>query len=124
MYVAVDQDTTVDVLKAQVKNFCEAREWDQYHDAKELSISIAVESAELLELFRFKGREEMQQMFSVPGKREQVCDEVADVLFALLRFAQLYDIDLTTEFNRKIRKNEAKYPVELSRGSNKKYDEF
>lgn len=119
-----DSDTTVSVLKDQVKSFCEARDWDQYHDAKELAISITVESAELLELFRFKSREEMRQMFDIPDKREQIGDEVADVLFALLRFAQLYGIDVTAEFNRKLAKNEAKYPVEFARGSNKKYDEF
>lgn len=119
-----DQVTTIEVLKTRAKSFCEARDWDQYHDAKELAISITIESAELLEQFRFKSREEMRQMFEAPDSREEICDEVADVLFALLRFAQLYDIDVATEFNRKMAKNEAKYPVEFARGSNKKYDEF
>ncbi|CAJ37982.1 nucleotide pyrophosphohydrolase [Methanocella arvoryzae] len=122
--MADDRDTTIDVLKERTKSFCEARDWDQYHDAKELAISITVEAAELLELFRFKSREEMERLFSARETREEICDEVADVLFALLRFSQLYDIDVVTEFNRKMAKNEVKYPVELARGSNKKYDEF
>jgi len=119
-----DQNMTVKELKESAKTFCEARDWDQYHDAKELAISIMIESSELLELFRFKSKEEMREIFAASDKREEVCDELADVLFALLRFAQLYDIDLTNEFYRKMNKNEAKYPVELARGSNKKYDEF
>lgn len=120
----LDADTSIETLKEQAKLFCEARDWDQYHDAKELAISLVIESAELLELFRFKTREEMRQIFADPAKREEVGDEVADVLFALLRFSQLYNIDVATEFYRKMKKNEAKYPVELARGSSKKYDEF
>ena len=122
--MADDKDMTLKVLKEHARAFCEARDWDQYHDAKELAISIVIESTELLELFRFKNKAEMREIFAAADKREEVCDELADVLFALLRFAQLYDIDLTSEFYRKMKKNEAKYPVELARGSNKKYDEF
>jgi NTP pyrophosphatase (non-canonical NTP hydrolase) len=119
-----DRCTTVEELKSTVKAYCEARDWDQFHDAKELAMSITIESAELLELFRFKSPEDMRRMFETPGTREKICDELADVLFAVLRFAQLYDIDLTEEFCRKMVENERKYPVEKARGSNKKYDEL
>ncbi len=119
-----DHSTTVEELKARVKAYCDARDWDQFHDAKELAMSITIESAELLELFRFKSRADMQQMFENPGQREKICGELSDVLFASLRFAQLYDIDLTEAFCHKMAENERKYPVEKARGSNKKYDEF
>ncbi len=119
-----DNRTTVEELKTVVRAYCEARDWDQFHDAKELAMSITIESAELLELFRFKSPEEMRRMFEAPGPREKIGAEVADVLFALLRFAQLYDIDLTKEFFEKMEENERKYPVEKARGSNKKYDEL
>jgi NTP pyrophosphatase (non-canonical NTP hydrolase) len=95
-----------------------------YPDAKELAMTITIESAELLELFRFKSPEDMQRMFETTGPREKIGDELADVLFALLRFAQLYDIDITEEFCRKMKENERKYPVEKARGSNLKYDEL
>jgi NTP pyrophosphatase (non-canonical NTP hydrolase) len=124
LFLRDDSHTTVEELKKVVQAYCEARDWDQFHDAKELAMSITIESAELLELFRFKSPEEMRRMFQTPGTREEICDEVADVMFALLRFAQLYDIDITEEFRRKMKKNERKYPVEKARGSNKKYDEF
>jgi NTP pyrophosphatase (non-canonical NTP hydrolase) len=119
-----DQNTTVEELKSTVKAYCEARDWNQFHDAKELAMSITIESAELLELFRFKSREDMQRMFETPWPREKIGDELADVLFAVLRFAQLYNMDLTEEFYRKMKENEGKYPVEKARGSNKKYDEL
>jgi len=119
-----DQSTTIDDLKQTVEEYCEARDWDQFHDAKELAMSITIESAELLELFRFKSRADMQRMFETPGHREKICGELSDVLFATLRFAQLYDIDLTEAFCRKMKENEQKYPVEKARGSNKKYDEL
>ncbi len=119
-----DQTTTVEDLKRVVKAYCEARDWDQYHDAKELAISIAVESAELLELFRFKDREDVRRMLEAAGPRDRACGELADVLFAVLRFAQLYDIDVTGAFCRKMAENERKYPVEKARGSNLKYDEL
>jgi NTP pyrophosphatase (non-canonical NTP hydrolase) len=66
----------------------------------------------------------MRRMFETTGQREKICGELADVLFAVLRFAQLYGIDLTEEFCRKMKENELKYPVEKARGSNKKYDEL
>jgi NTP pyrophosphatase (non-canonical NTP hydrolase) len=119
-----DSSTTVEELKSIVRAYCEARDWDQFHDAKELAMSITIESAELLELFRFKSPDDMRRMFSTTGPREKVGDELADVLFAVLRFAQLYDIDLSEEFYRKMKENEKKYPVEKARGSNKKYDEL
>jgi NTP pyrophosphatase (non-canonical NTP hydrolase) len=119
-----DKNTTVEELKSVVRAYCEARDWDQFHDAKELAMSITIESAELLELFRFKTPGDMRRMFETTGQREKICGELADVLFAVLRFAQLYGIDLTEEFCRKMKENELKYPVEKARGSNKKYDEL
>ncbi|MGA9141408.1 MAG: nucleotide pyrophosphohydrolase, partial [Methanocella sp.] len=94
-----DRSTTVEELKARVKAYCDARDWDQFHDAKELAMSITIESAELLELFRFKSPDDMKRMFETPVQREKICGEVSDVLFATLRFAQLYDIDLTEAFD-------------------------
>ena len=119
-----DRTTTVEDLKTIVAAYCEARDWDQFHDAKELAMSITIESAELLELFRFKRSDDIRRMLASPAPREKVCGELADVLFAVLRFAQLYGIDITEAFDRKMEENERKYPVEKARGSNKKYDEF
>ncbi len=115
---------TISDLKSQVKEFCEARDWDQYHNAKDLAIGVSTEAGELLDLFRFKSPEEVEAMFRNAREREDIEDEVSDVLFFLLRLGQKYDIDLVKAFERKMDKNEMKYPVEKTRGSNKKYNKL
>lgn len=110
-------------MKDAVKTFSEERDWDQFHNAKDLAIGIITESSELLELFRFKDSEEIEQLVN-SIKRKQVAEELSDVLFFVLRFAQKYDIDLSKEFLEKIEKNKKKYPIKKSKGSNKKYTEF
>jgi NTP pyrophosphatase (non-canonical NTP hydrolase) len=111
-------------LSQRIKEFCEARDWDQFHDIKELSIGLITESSELLELFRFRSKEECAQMLADPEKRVKIEDELADVYFFLLRLSGRFDIDLHAALERKMTKNAAKYPVEKSRGSNRKYDEL
>ena len=116
-----DATTTIAELKEQVKRFCEARDWDQYHNAKDLAIGVSTEAGELLDLFRFKSPQEIEAMFRASDVQEEIEDEMADVLFFLLRMAQMNDVDLSGAFERKMIKNEKKYPVEKARGSNKKY---
>jgi NTP pyrophosphatase (non-canonical NTP hydrolase) len=117
-----DMTTTIAALKEIVKRFCEARDWDQYHNAKDLAIGVSTEAGELLDLFRFKSLGEVEGMFKARDERIEVEDEMADVLFFLLRMAQMNDVDLSRAFERKMVKNDRKYPVEKARGSNKKYD--
>ena len=105
-----------------IKIFCEQRDWDQYHNPKDLAIGISTEAAELLDLFRFKNGEEIQQ--TLTNKREAIEDELADVLFFVLRFAQMNDIDLKKALEHKMAKNAAKYPVDKVKGNNKKYNEY
>ncbi|BAI61691.1 conserved hypothetical protein [Methanocella paludicola SANAE] len=119
-----DPTTSIVDLKARIKSFCEARDWDQYHNAKDLAIGVSTEAGELLDLFRFKSLEEVEGMFRNAREREDIEDEMADVLFFVLRLGQKYDIDLATALARKMEKNELKYPVEKTRGSNLKYDKF
>lgn len=106
-----------------VAEFCTEREWDQFHNPKDLAIGLSTESNELLDIFRFKDKEDMQALFESSKRKEQIEDELADVFFFLLRFAQMNQIDLEEVLRRKIKKNEEKYPVRLSKGSNKKYNE-
>ena len=120
----MDSETNVHELKEKIKKFCEDRDWDQYHNAKDLAIGVITEASELLEHFRFKSEKEVEEMFNSQAKREEISEEMADVLYFLLRLAQRYDIDLVTELNKKMEKNEKKYPVEKSRGQNKKYTEL
>jgi NTP pyrophosphatase (non-canonical NTP hydrolase) len=111
-------------LMAVVRNFCEVRDWDQYHGPKDLSIGIVTEASELLEIFRFLSDEQALELFGHPVKKEEIEDELADILFFLLRFAQRFDIDIDQALHKKVAKNEKRYPVELSKGKNCKYSEF
>lgn len=111
-------------LTAEVKKFCTERDWDQFHTFKDVAIGLVTESAELLDLFRFKSDEQCSEILTDKMKREQVSDELADILFFVLRFSERSGIDLKQALESKLEKNRAKYPVEKARGSNKKYDEF
>ena len=118
-----DEETKIFELKEKVKEFCEKRDWGQFHNPKDLAIALTIEAAELLEHFRWKSQKEVSESLQNKKKREQIEDEAADVLFFLLRFCQVNNIDLSTALTRKIKKNGKKYPVHKFKGSNKKYNE-
>lgn len=119
----VDNKTTINELKQMVKEFCEERDWDQFHGAKNLTIAMIIEVAELLEHFRWKSEKEVEELLKDPKKKELISDEVADIFYFLIRLAQTYNIDLSTALKNKMRKNMEKYPVEKFRESNKKHNE-
>jgi NTP pyrophosphatase (non-canonical NTP hydrolase) len=118
-----DSTTQISELKEIVRQFCEERDWDQFHSPKELAIGVSTEGSELLELFRFKSDEEVMQIVE-HTKRQQVAEELADVFYFVLRFAQKFNFDLSEEFHKKMRKNSERYPVHKSKGTNKKYSEL
>ena len=120
----MESKTNIHELKEKVKQFCEERDWSRYHNAKDLSIGIITESAELLEYFRFKSNEEIERMLRDPKKKAEISEEMADVFYFLLRLAQRYDIDLVEALGRKMEKNKENYPVEKAKGSNRKYTEL
>ena len=112
----------IDLEKVRV--FCASRDWDQFHSPDQLAIGLATESAELLALFRFKTPAQVSDLMSTPAGRAKVSDELADIYFFLLRFAQMNGINLSEALTSKLTKNELKYPIEKSKGKNLKYDEL
>jgi NTP pyrophosphatase (non-canonical NTP hydrolase) len=119
-----DEETTILETKNMVKEFCDERNWRQFHDAKELAIGITTEAGELLEHFRFKSKEDIDNIFSNTEKKEEISHELADVYYFVLRFAEMYNIDLANSLANKIRINEARYPLTKSKDNNKKYSEY
>ena len=115
---------SLEAITKKIQSFCEARDWDKFHSPKDLAIGISTEANELLDLFRFKTAEDMDRMMSDEKKRSLISDELADVFYFLIRFAQMYDFDLLASLERKMALNEERYSVERSRGSNVKYDQF
>lgn len=123
MYEINDSNTNIAYLKEKVKQFCKERDWDQFHNPKDLAIGIVTEGADLLDIFRFKFPEEIEELLKNKDKLLQIKDELADILYFVIRFAQMNNIDLTDALLKKLEKNELKYPVIKSKGSNKKYNE-
>lgn len=119
-----DKATPLSELKNLIQAFCEEREWDQYHTPKDLAIGLITEASEFLEHFRFKSDEQCLEELKDPVKNEEIRDELADVLFFILRFSQRFNIDLSSSLQSKVNKSAMKYPVDISKGSNKKYTEF
>ena len=118
-----DSDTTVSDLQTTIKDFCNERGWEQFHNSKDLAIGMVTEASELLELFRFKSDEQILEMMS-SERREDVVDELCDTFYFVLRCAQMNGIDLTEGLRSKMAKNAEKYPVSKAKGCNLKYDEY
>lgn len=110
----------VDQMIEFQRRFVRARAWDQFHNPKNLALSLMVEAAELGEHFQWLTAEESEAI-GKSGKRKDIEDELADVLFYLLRLADRLDVDLEKAFWKKMRQNARKYPVRLARGTAVKY---
>jgi NTP pyrophosphatase (non-canonical NTP hydrolase) len=120
----MDATTSIADLKKRVQKFCEARDWDQFHGPKDLAIGVITEASELLEHFRFLSEGEGNRVVCDPKKRKEIQDELADILFFVLRFSQRFNIDLTKSLKGKLKANATKYPVKRARGKNLKYTEL
>jgi NTP pyrophosphatase (non-canonical NTP hydrolase) len=105
-----------EALIARIKQFCADRDWSQFHDPKNLAISLQLEASEVLELFQWTKDNQVK-----PDKAGEISDELADVLYWLIMLSNHYDIDLVSALDKKMDKNEAKYPVEKAKGKSDKY---
>jgi NTP pyrophosphatase (non-canonical NTP hydrolase) len=113
---------TVEGLRQRLLQFAQARDWLQFHSPKNLASALVVEAGELLEPFQWLGDEESRNLPA--DKRDEVAAEMADVFIYLLQLSSALGVDLVQAAQRKIDRNEQRYPVALSRGHNKKYDEI
>jgi NTP pyrophosphatase (non-canonical NTP hydrolase) len=113
---------TVAELSALVSEFRDARQWRQFHTGKSMALSLMIESAEVAELFQWGSDTQVGEL--APEQRQQLADELSDVLYWVLALADDAGIDLGEAFPAKMAKNNAKYPVERSRGSSRKYTEI
>jgi dCTP diphosphatase len=109
-------------LQSMIRKFCDDRDWDQFHNPKDLSISLVLEATEVLEHFQWKNTEEIAA--HIKNSKGEVAEELADVFYWVLLLANKLDIDLVDAFERKMEKNAAKYPVAKAKGSHKKYTEL
>ena len=113
---------TIDQLQERIRLFRDERNWMQFHNHKDMAIALAIEAAELQELFLWKRNDEIEEVVKV--KRERITEEIADIAVYLLELADNLGIDISTAIDNKLQKNALKYPVDKARGSSKKYTEL
>jgi NTP pyrophosphatase (non-canonical NTP hydrolase) len=111
-------------LTQALLKFRDERDWAQFHTLRNLIVSLNLEAAELLEITQWKSDEEMAALLGEANMHESLRDECADVLLYLLLIADKAGIDLEDAARSKLEKNAAKYPVEKSYGSSRKYTQL
>lgn len=112
----------IEKLTSEVLKFRDERDWSQFHNPKDVAISLTLEATELLEHFQWKTPRQIAAY--VKTAKEDISDELADVLFYVLVLSHDLKIDITDALRKKIVKNAKKYPVEKSRGRITKYDKL
>ena len=108
--------TDIEQIIDELRRFNEERDWDQFHNGKDLAIGLSVEAPELLEAFLWKAPESVNP--------DKIREELADVLNYAFQMADKYNLDIKEIMLEKIRKNAEKYPVEKAKGTAKKYNEL
>lgn len=113
---------TIDAITQRICAFRDARDWQQFHNPKDLSVAIAAEAGELMQHFVWKTPEQSAQV--VIDKRAEIMDEIADVAILLFELAHNLNVPLAEAMQAKLDRNELRYPAEKARGNNLKYNEL
>jgi NTP pyrophosphatase (non-canonical NTP hydrolase) len=106
-------------ITEKIKIFRDDRDWMQFHDPKNMAVSIIIEASELLEHFQWKTKEEVQQYLE--ANKDDVKDEIADIAMYLFELADNLGLDLIKAMEQKIEKNSKKYPIAKAKGRHTKY---
>jgi len=109
-------------LTKKIIGFREARDWKQFHNPKDLALSLVLEATEVLEHFQWKNADEVE-LYSKTNK-DDIGEELADVLYWVILMSHDLDIDIIEALNNKLKKNAEKYPVSKSKGNHAKYNEL
>ena len=118
----MEKTASLNGLKKRLRDFANARDWDQFHSPKNLSMALSAEVAEIVEHFQWLTEDQSK---SLPlQKLSEVEEELADTFIYLIRLADKLDVDLLEAAKNKIKVNEQKYPIDQSKGNSKKYTEL
>jgi dCTP diphosphatase len=118
--MATDAQTTVGALRQAVADFVDARDWQPFHSPKNLSMSIAIEAAELMERFQWFTVEEAQDAVQDSGERAVVADELADIVIYCLSLSNALDLDVSSAVLDKLQANEHRYPADEFQGRSRR----
>ncbi|MEI6480101.1 MAG: nucleotide pyrophosphohydrolase [bacterium] len=110
------------ILTERIIAFRDARDWKQFHNPKDVALSLVLEAGEVMEHFQWKSKEEMDKY--VIEHKEEIGDELADVLYWVLLMSNDLKIDVLKALEKKLKKNEDKYPVEKAKGKHTKYNKL
>ncbi|MFA5480474.1 MAG: nucleotide pyrophosphohydrolase [Candidatus Muiribacteriota bacterium] len=119
-----DNKTTIEDLKKFIDVFVEERNWKQFHTPKNLSMSISIEAAELMENFQWLESAKSHDIVNDKANFENVKDEISDIVVYCINLANVLNIDLAESIEHKMKKNRKKYPVEKAKGSSRKYNQL
>ncbi|WP_016910616.1 nucleotide pyrophosphohydrolase [Streptomyces xiaopingdaonensis] len=108
-------------LQRLLEEFAKERDWEQFHNPKNLAMALAGEVGELVELFQWLSAEEAAEIMAEPRRAQAVREEVADVFSYLLRLADVTGVDLEEALRQKVALNRIRYPAELAKGNASKY---
>ena len=114
--------TSIEEMSERILRFRSERDWEQFHNPKDLALSLSLEAAEVLELMQWRNGDELRAHLAENSDRAG--EELSDVLYWTLLLAHDLGVDLGAAFERKMRANEEKYPVGRAKGSAKKYTEL
>lgn len=109
-------------LTEKIKKFRDERDWKQFHNAKDVALSLVLEAVEVMEHFQWKNEDEIKKY--IESNKSDIGEELADVLYWVLLMCNDLDIDILDALDRKMDKNEKKYPIEKSKGKHTKYNEL
>ncbi len=112
----------LNTIRDRLRKFVNERDWNQFHNPKNIAIALSIESSELLELFQWLTDAESQELDK--GKQREAEMELADILIYLIRIADKLDIDLLDAVAKKLEINEQRYPVSKVKGKAVKYKEI
>ena len=107
----LDSHTTIAELRDEIRQFVEERDWGQFHSPKNLGMSIAIEAAEIMELFQWYTNEQSIEVISEKETRTLVADEIADVLIYCIILANQTDVDISGAVRSKLIRNKDRYPI-------------
>ncbi len=109
-------------IKQKLRHFAKERDWEQFHSPKNIAMALSVEASELLEIFQWLTEDQSRNLNY--EQMSEVIDELADVQLYLIRLTDLLGVDMSAAIKQKMLKNAKKYPVELVKGSSKKYHKY
>jgi dCTP diphosphatase len=119
-----DAHTTIEQLKSLVLRFAQERDWEQFHHPKDLGLALACEVGEVLDHFRYLSNEQIQAHLADPSHHKELAHELADCLWALLRLADVCQVDLSASLEEKVALAALKYPIEKVYGRPHKYTAY